>query len=439
MAKKKAAGGVIPPTKSQLAAARNEGHTSHGLGKTQAECHLEDGDMREAWKQGWMAAESLDGSLGRAAENDAVSDAELALSTLMLGFDNAGVAIAEAQWRQIAEDDQMICRRWLKGRQAGAMSPVPTVLQLFANARLQAEIAPYFEEQAKLREVVMNVQFLGYKPTKPEGDDSEPKIKMTMKVPDSDVACGTASQLWGSKRVNISFGTLDVHEWDQLELPGVSEVFSCVTEIKAYSWARGFWKFGFYIEMSQLSEDQAYQLWKLRGTCVIEALGEIVGDGAVERDVAAVLAKPGTHPAIKPAVNQEPLWKDEPESRSSEMNKDGLFVFPDQYVVPLKNPRASCILRVGVSAGRFYIASDFIFASKDEGDTLSFGDEFAEKIGDGFVSLNAAIAAEAGSLIDLIGDEVEAEAVNELRDYMKAIEGGLVPTRYIPKKEESLV
>lgn len=222
----------------------------------------------------------------------AVHDADL-----MLAFDNAGVAIDETQWRRLEQIDRDTALRWLNGRRIGVMSPVPSMLMPFSSARLKGEYAIYWDATIEeRRRVLMPCEFGKPSPNKPE--DGDEQIKMTVVVPVEHLSAATADSLFGWKRCKIEFSRRAISDWSQAELPNVEgprRIISAVADVSGYSRTRHNFKFGFMVEVDELEIAEAFDMWKSRGSCRVEVLGEPItkkGDDDPRTPVPATKANP---------------------------------------------------------------------------------------------------------------------------------------------------
>ena len=244
----------------------------------------------------------------------AVHDADL-----MLAFDNIGVAIDETQWRRLGQSERDAALRWLNGRRIGVLSPVPSFLMPFASPKLKGEHAIYWDEVVEeRRRVLMPCEFGKPSPNKPE--DGDEQIKMTVVVPVEHLSAATADDLFGWKRCKIEFSRRAITDWGQAELPNVDgprRILTAVADVSGYSRTRHNFKFGFLVEVDELEIAEAFDMWKARGSCRVEVLGEPItkkSDDESHAPTPAAKANPArpaddtadTLPFSKPA-GDEPL------------------------------------------------------------------------------------------------------------------------------------
>ncbi len=214
----------------------------------------------------------------RACDTNPFSDlpqSEVQDADLMLAFDNLGVAIDETQWRRMEQIDRDTALRWLNGRRIGVLSPVPSSLMPYANAKLKGEYAIYWDAAVEERRCVLIPVKFG-KPSVSKPDDGQ-TIKMTLAVPVDQLSPDSADALFRYKRCRIGFSRRATTEWDQPELPGVKSLNSIITteaDVSGYQVTRHDRKFAFLVEEALLSIPDAFDLWECRGSCRIEVLGE---------------------------------------------------------------------------------------------------------------------------------------------------------------------
>lgn len=445
-------------TKTEKAAAKmayDEGRQAQENGNVRGACLHDEPHLREAWHRGWDEADETAKSVDEASEqvapmtgaeqleqhghnvtDPAVVSRETDLAALCQAFDNHGVSIVESQWRYLSDEDQGIAARWLNNRKIGVLSPVPYSLLQYSTDALKKEYSMYADEQRLIRKVVMLCEFGKHSETKPDGDDSEPRIKMTLKVPIDDLSASTANELFGWKRSRVEFGRRSVNTWDQLEIPGAGQTFACIADISGFSRNRTHWKFGFFIDMTEISLEQAYDLWKSTGSCRVEPISDIPEESKrsesenpeneADDDEPAELRKPV--PSLFDAQETE---------KDMEVDEQGFFVDPLEFGATIRDENASCLISIGIGPdGRVYMEQDLMYSAN--GIDSSLGDQYPKKSGDGFKTIPEAVKAGIGKLIDrALVNNVDAAIIDDLRNELKRLEAGGDPLAY-PRENESV-
>ncbi|WP_397570625.1 hypothetical protein [Schlesneria sp. T3-172] len=445
------------PTKTEKLSAYTAGANASAEGAERGSNPHSDTDqpvLFAEWNRGWDEtdkviadaeadnpghAEPAEETNGHNFDDPDVVARQVDLAELMNAFDNVGVLIEETQWRALSDEEQGIAARWCNSRKTGVLSPVPTCLQPFASKALLDEIAPYRAEQEVVRRSLMRCKYGKPSPTKPDGDDCEEKIKMTFQVPLEEISPSRADELWGWTRIELEFGLRKANEWDQANLPGMSQIITCITEVKRYVRTHTDWQFSCFVPKDELTLVDAFDtFWKSNGSCRITPLGDATDESS--RDESENPER-GESDETEPAEVRQPTLFDSQRSSKHYVDEAGVFTETDDYLVPIKNDAASCVLNVGIGPdGKYYIASDLIVQIEGASEPVQIGDEWPELQPDfSHVSLQAAIESEVGWLIDeSVSADVPTEIVNELRDYLRYITTGGQPQR-VPQQSDSQV
>lgn len=418
-----------PDIKSEVDAAYTQGREEREAGVEKSSMpHSLNEHQKEAWLKGWTEADNtIAEQKALAAEShdfadEAVSERYESLAELMTAFDNFGVSIDETQYRALSEEQQNIANKWANDQRIGTKRPVPEFLRRYATDAVKAFADGYHEQAEEQRKVLMRCRFGKPSPTKPEGDDGEPKIKMTVLVPLSELRSVTAESLFGATRCEVEFSLKPVSEW-QKELPGAESTISCVAEIRGYSRKMRDWQFAFLVSQEMLEVNDAFdRFWKSQGSCRIKPIGYIKDDEKDEDDDTP-------EPEKKPEVPQKSLFSmGEVKPLYCEKLEGDEFVSPDEYTIPVEGDSASMIVYVGKGPNsQFYASTSMVFCDDDgevqESDWLN-----PKFVGDGCVTAKAAIIKELGTKIDYaIAEKAESKFVDSLRNEMKRLESGQEP------------
>ena len=447
------------PNKTEKLAAYSAGCAAREQGESNNPHSLDDAPLLHAeWARGWEEADNTiqamsapetpaeapteTPSTGHNFADPDVVASQVNLADLMDAFDAVGVAIEETQWRSLSDEEQGVAARWCNGRRTGVNAPVPSFLQPFASKALLDEIAPYRAEQEAVRRSLMRCKYGKPSPTKPDGDDCEEKIKMTFQVPLDEISPSRADELWGWTRIEIEFGLRKVNEWDQANLPGMSQLISCITEVKRYVRKHTEWEFSCFVPKDDLSLTDAFDVfWKSNGSCRITPLGDATDESSRDESENPEHSDDGD---AEPKEVRQPNLFDSDRPGAHRVDLNGVFEDPNDYLVPIKNGAATCIINVGIGSDgsdeRYYIASDLIVEQPGDEEPLQIGDEWpVQDPAQGYVSLQAAMESEVGWLIDeCITANVQTAIVDELRDYLKFIATGGKPQR-VPRQETEQV
>jgi hypothetical protein len=261
---------------------------------------------------------------------------------------------------------------------------------------------------------------------------------MTLKVPVADISASTANDLWGWKRSKVEFGRRSVNTWDQLEVPVASETFRCVADISGFKRNRTHWTFGFFIDMSEISIEQAYDLWKSQGSCRVEPLGDIPEESKRSESENPENESDGDD---EPAEVRRPvpsLFDPEKTERDMDVDEEGYFTDPLAYGAPIRDEDASCVISIGIGPdGRVYMAADLLLALDDENDE-SLGDQYPHKSGDGYKTISEAVKSGIGRLIDRgLATNVDPAIVDDLRDELKRLDEGGEPLSF-PRESQAV-
>jgi hypothetical protein len=430
-----------PSNKAEEKCSYDFGRVSRENGEPITECPADD-PYPEKWKQGWTEAdntireaEAIDAAV-KASEHNLddpdVVEFGVDLAKLMQAFDNAGVSIVEEQFRALSPEQINQATKWANDSRTGQKRCVPEFLRQYATQELIAFSDGYLEAQEEMRKVLMKCRYGKPSPTKPEGDDGEPKIKMTCLVPLGELRPTTAEEIWGGMRCRVEFALKSVNQW-QRELPGIEQAISCETEIRGYSRKMKDWQFSFLVSQELLPVDEAFdRFWKSNGSCRLTPIGEIqreAGHGKDSDDAIDATSLPDAPP------NQLNLFDGKRETNKLK-DKDGEFTCPDEYVIPMPvgGKKHYCVAYVGHgSNGRFYASMRLDFVDDDEESDLDYGNP--REIGDGSVTAKEAVREKIGTLIDVVKrDCVAPNAVYDLQNELKRLETeDLIP---MPEDEE---
>ena len=156
-------------------------------------------NQQAAWIKGWEEADNTIAEQEKVAaesdhnfEDESVVQRYDSLAELMTAFDNFGVSIDETQYRALSDEQQNIATTWANDQRIGKNRPVPQFLREYATDAVKAFADGYHEMAEESRKVLMRCRFGKPSPTKPEGDDGEPKIKMTVLVPLAEIRAKSA-------------------------------------------------------------------------------------------------------------------------------------------------------------------------------------------------------------------------------------------------------
>ncbi len=354
-------------------------------------------------------------------DDPGVKGQEKLLNTLLADLTKIGVDMTTLSWRKLDEGQQKLVTRWIQSRKANIASLVPDCIRIYASPELKAEIAVYAEEQEEERRVIMSCVFGKPNPQK-ESDEGERKIAMVLTVPDQDISPPTANFLWGRKHCKIEFSRRSIQQWKQKSLPGVdgasSRIVSCESDVMAYSWRAGTWKFQFLVSEDSLAIDEAYGMWLAKGSCVVTMLGAAKSKEEPEAP---------TSKAKSPLPGQKQIFDPKEPPKNTIIDANKAFRTPDMYVVPLKSKEASCLLTLGQGPNqRWYGAIDLtIDDTGDAGFESSIGEEYPKFAGDGYISEIQAMEGKIGWLVaECAKKQVDAKIINELKDVLKSVAGG---------------
>jgi hypothetical protein len=375
------------------------------------------------------------------ADPDVVAS-QVNLADLMDAFDAVGVLIEETQWRAFSDEERAVGERWCSSRKNGVLSPVPSFLQPFATKTLLDEIAPYNEMQESGRKTAFPCVF--EKPSALKKTDDGQMLKIGVKVSQAYLSDSEVGRICKRKHCRVEFSLRKFDEWNQPDLPGVEtdrRIIVTKSNITGFKWASGCWSFTFLVDTKNLTIGDANDMWMLSGSCQIEVLGEAVkGKHDEDENPENEEDENGDEPA---EVRQPNLFDaDRPGTHRVDLN--GVFEDPNDYLVPIKNGAATCIINVGIGSDgsdeRHYVASDLIVEQPGDEEPLQIGDEWpVQDPAQGYVSLQAAMESEVGWLIDeCITANVPMPIVDELRDYLKYISTGGKPQR-VPRSTDEQV
>lgn len=264
------------------------------------------------------------------------NDEEVDLRQLMTDFDNAGVAIDETQWRTLKEDEQNTCRKWVKYRLQGTMSPVPYCLMPWASDKLKGEYATYAEDQEKARRAILPCQF--HKPSISKRDEEgNRRVTISMSIPLASARGNDCDRLFRFKKTALEFSRRSADQWDVL--PGTEAallpVVSATVGFKDYHGCKDHNRVKFSISEELLSMVEAYELEDAMGSIRVTVLGDMSADDEEDGEVAPAAPKT-TH---KPDPKQKTLpgsGDDSDSDDNEEEPQDTTYLFAESGELNVK-------------------------------------------------------------------------------------------------------
>src|SRR6185437_9958141 len=318
-------------------------------------------------------ADKTKAATGHNLNGKAVKESRDDLAGLMKAFDNHGVSIVEEQWRKFSDEEKRLGTKWANDMRIGAQRPVPEFLRKYATKETLAKSDEYLADQAEQRKVRMACRFGKPSPTKPgDGDDGEPKIKMTALIPLDDIGPGTAEELFGAMRCKVEFTLRGQDIFDGKELPGTESVLSCVSDIKGYGRKMREWQVSFMVSQTILSIEDAFdRFWNNRGSLRVTTMEPLKHEEQVEAVKSNVPEKPAD-------PKQPSLFNPEGDERKPKKGgviyrqkfdaKTKEFSDPEEFNVPMpiSGDKHACIVSVGEGPnGQFYATSRIDFIDED--------------------------------------------------------------------------
>lgn len=363
---------------------------------------------------------------GHQVNDPDVSGMRERMEELMQSFDNCGIQIVEEEYRNLADEEKTVAVSWLHDRKAGKDRPVPEFLAKYATEQLKVQQGQYQEVQRESRIIKCRCSFGKPSAILPTGDNGEDKIKMTVVIPEADLPRPSVpEEMFVWCRVKVAFTLRALDKWEEQDLPGISnlhEILECETEIKGYHRSKAAYKVSFPISCDLIDDNTAVRSYANRqGSIRFELIGEI-------KEKEEFVPEPESKPteSTKVAKGQMTLLGTE-EVPYNEQIKDEEFISPDEYFVPSQTDGCSAIVYIGIKGDRFFGSRSCNFVDQHEEDQEADW-MYPKAAGDSYSSLNAAMIAQIGSLIDYAKEKESCEGfIADLRAELKRIEAGGEP------------
>lgn len=350
------------------------------------------------------------------------------LATLMTAFDNLGVSIVEEQWRALSDNERTVAASWANDVRIGKDRPCPECLFPFASQKLIADAKKHVKRQEAARKILVRCRFLKPAAVLPNGDEGQDAIKWGVVIPDSDMSrASLAEDFFVGKRLHIAMSLRSVDKWDGFpemddNLPDIVE---CEADVKGFARTMKGYKFSFQMSTDLIDDNTAYRHYaKNEGSIRLTLIGPIPKKEKAEESTAASVAK------SRPLPGQKSLL-DHPVKTGAvskvAVDKKGLFVAPDEYMVPSHVKDCATIITIGELDGVFYPSAETTFV--DDAGEQQQDDWGQPKTGkDGCASLTLAVQKMLGTVIQFqIDNGANAACVDDLRNHLKDLEGGKEP------------
>lgn len=416
-----------------------------------ADAHIASGASNDGFKEGESqesGVEQLE-SHGHNVTDPEVAESREEMSGLMTAFDNQGIQIVEEQWRNLSDNEQQVAAKWVMDMRTGNERPVPEFLMPYANDRLKQAAVTHFEKQEVNRKILVPCRFGKPSAIIPSGDEGEDAIKMTVMVPNDAIERPSVAEdfLW-DVHVKIEFSQRSVDKWEA-QLPGCetyAEIVACETEIPSYNRLKKGRKFSFKISTDLIDDNTARTYANQQGSCRIELIGKIKPKAKAEPATVESIANAYPIPAAKPIEKKGKSLFAEADSVDvsyrKQLDAQGRFVSPDEYMVPIEEKCGVLTIYVGESGNSFYASRSAVFIDdEDVEQEADWGnpavkDPATQKAIKGFETPSLAIQEEIKRMIDYgLKNKMTTRFLNEMRDELKRLETGGEP-HLLPEGEE---